>query len=619
MAQPTSRRWLPVIVALLVGLLFGLPHVIMWLNLRAQDRRYVPLVSDDVHALTYDETNGYAPRVRDVVDGHPFSAAPADWEHKQNPVFLGVGVLGPLFAGALAGLLGGSVGGAFILCDFLLPPISFLLIWVLCRRLGAGTWVGIAAGLLVLIAHDQIRLPFVFAGNPSWQRVAEHLHIYESFRPVEYSRFPVPQFSYILLLLAMIGLYETGCRPRPGTVILTALALGSLFYSYVFFWTYVLVGAGLWAIVLAVQRRWRAVQAVVGAIGLACLLGLPVLLPLLGPTGFAGREYLMARQSWGGRHIRLLTHHKYEWALLLTYFVIYPWRHREFGFVTSFVLAAYACLAGARGAHLNVQEWHWFGRAWYPWMSIALVLGVWARVETEYRCPSWRHWAQWGRQHALVPAMIILSVVCLVYGFNSHIRYGLSMYERHTLPAGTEAALQWLQSNAAPDSVVMAADMNVLSLVPVYTQGNCYLPYCLNSPASDDELVERFWITATVGGLSDDYISRLLGPDKPVQSFFRGHRWWGVNWLYHMKFGEAALPPDVLKRVWAQGAQTKQALLSDLLTRYRLDYLWIDEVVIDDSSRDFAQASFLREVFSAAGTKLYAVVNPRQVGGPGAD
>ena len=392
-AQLSSPRWLPLVAAVIVAVLFGLPHAIMWHKLRAAGQTYTPLVVDGVQALTYDETTYYAPRVRDVLDGHPFSAAPADYEHKQSPPFLGVGVIGPLFVAALAKLLGGNVAGAFVLGDFLLPPISFLLIWVLCRRIGASTWVAIAAGLLLVIAHDQIRLPFVFAGNPSWQSLADHLHLHGSFGPVEYSRLIVPQFSYILFLLAVIGLYETGRKPRVSTALLAGLAVGSLFYSYVFYWTYVVVGAGLWALILVLQRKGEAAKALVGAVGLGCLLGLPVLLPLLGPAGFAGKEYLMARQSWAGRHIRLLTHHKYEWALLVTYFILYPARRREYPFVTSFVLAAYACLLGARVAHLNVQEWHWFGRCWYPWLSIALVLGVWARVEADYKGHRWRQWA----------------------------------------------------------------------------------------------------------------------------------------------------------------------------------------------------------------------------------
>ncbi len=605
--KPALDRWLPVGVALIIAILFGLSHAIMWHKLRATGQSYAPLVVDGVQALTYDETTYYAPRIRDVLDGHPFSAAPADYEHKQETPFLGVGVIAPLFIAALAKLIGGSVAGAFVLCDFLLPPVSFLLIYLLCRRIGAGTWVGVAAGLLVVLAHDQISLPFVVAGNPTWQRLADHLHIFGSVRPMEYSRLPVPQFSYILFLLAIIGLYQTRRNPRPSTIVLTGLAIGSLFYSYVFFWTYIVVGTGLWVLILAAQRNWQAAGAVALATGVGCLLGLPVLLALAGPLEFPGREYLVARQSWGGRHIRLLTHHKYEWALLLTYFIIYPWRRREFPFITAFVLAAYGCLFVSRVVNLNVQEWHWFGRCWYPWLSIALPLGIWARVNTQYDSQRWRRWAQWGRQYALRPVMIGLGTLCLAYGFNDHISYGLNMYQRHTLPSGTQAALNWLGHNAATDSVVMAADMNVLALVPVYTQCNSYLPYCLVTPAADEELVERFWITAAICGLSDEYVDHLLAPDEPVDGFFQPHRWWAVNWLYHMKFGTAALPAEVRADVKAKGIQITKMPVAKLMNKYKLDYLWVDDVVANDSSHNFTQLPYLTQVFAASGTRLYAV------------
>lgn len=613
-SRPTDYpRRTALLLALAVSLLFGLPHLLMWGQLRASGRPYHPLVVDHVTALTYDETTYYAPRVREIYDGHPLTADPAGWEYKGATAFAGVGVLPPLLLAPLTWLGHGDVGAVFALCDFLLPPLLFLLLLALGTALGIPFWVTTAGALLLLIAHDQITLPFALLAHPRWSVLADSLHLTASYRPVEYSRLTIPQLGYAFVLLALLGLYRTAEHPRVLTAVLTALALGALFYTYLFYWTWVVAGGGAYAGFLLLQRRPRAALALAGTLLGGCLVGAPVLWQALSPGGYVGQAFLEARQAWGGKTVNF-AHHKYELAVWVLFLLLFPRRDRRFPLFLAFLLAPYLCLAGARLAHLHLQEWHWFGRCWYPWMALALPVAFWARVTEPCRHSACRRVRPWTRQHLLGPVLGALVVLCFAYGLHRHLRYGLSMAVHHTLSDGEEATYAWLRANAPADTVVAAADCNVLALLPVYTQCNAFLPYCLLSPASDEELLERFWILVRLLHLNDKAVQNFLAAERHTpEGFWWPHRWWMKNWLFHTRYGELSdpLPPAVQRQLEKVRTIVSQQPLEQVLTRYRLDYVWVG----DDTAFNYCRQRpdtlpYLRQVLTSEGVTLYQVVSP---------
>ncbi len=607
-AVQASYARLPVVLfAFAVSLLFGLPHLLMWRQLAAQGRPYAALAVEHVTALTYDETTYYAPRLREVYDGRPLTADPAGWEHKPQSAFSGVGLLPPLLLAPLTFLAHGRTDAVFLLCDFLLPPLLLLALLWLCRTLGLPLWPSAAGSLLLLIAHDQITLLLRLLVHPHWSLLSDSLHLGQSYRPVEYSRLPIPQLGYLFVVFALAALYRVATRPRPGAVALAALALGSLFYTYLFYWTYLLAGALLWALFLLAQRRPAAAGAVLAAVAGGCLLGLPVLWQLATPDAYVGKAFLEARQTWGGKTVNF-AHHKYEIALWLIVLAVFPWRDRRFPLFVAFLLAPYACVLASRLAHLNAQEWHWFGRCWYPWMALTLPVALWARVQEPCAHGVCRRVRPWVRARLLTPVMAATALGCLAYGFNDHVRYGLAMAPWHTFSPGEAAAYAWLRNNAPRDAVVAAADCNVLALVPVYTQCNVYLPYCLISPASDEELMERFWTLVRLFDLQEAAVQRFLAAERhSPEGFWYPHRWWMINWLFHTRFGELALPPEARAGLEAARRRVSQMPLPALLRRYRLDYLWVDSEMRRYCRVSPDRQPYLRRMHDDSGVALYRV------------
>jgi hypothetical protein len=342
------REWIAIAVAaLLVAVICGGPHWLMWRQLHGQGKPYAPLVAEGVTAVTYDETTYYAPRIREVLDGHPFSADPFGWEHKGDRPYLGHSWIDALVTACLAAALGRSVPALYVVSDFILPPLAFLLTFLICRRLGAPLFVSIAGSLATVLAADQSTAPIAILAHPTWSQISGRLSPAYSTRPLEITRLTVPEFAYLLCAGALLGLLNTHFAPRLRRAIGTGVVIGLLFYSYMFYWSFVLVGGALLAVgSWFMKRERRSVPYLALALGIGVLIGLPILYQGLSPNGFADKAELMARLDWGGRQADW-GKQKYDLALLVALLALYPWRRREWVPLFSFVLAPFACILGA--------------------------------------------------------------------------------------------------------------------------------------------------------------------------------------------------------------------------------------------------------------------------------
>lgn len=581
-----NQSWPVVVVALLVGLLFGLPHILMPLKLRAQGKFYAPLVCEGITALTYDEISCYAARITNTLDGHLFSADFHGWEHKDDTPYLGQSWLDSVCVAAIGFLLGRSAPNVFIFCDFALPPVVFLLLYAICRRLGARRWVAMAAGVMCLVAHDKTTLPIALAANPSLKYLADKLDLFSCVRPLEFSRLCIPQAGFIFAASAILLLLALRDQPRPRRAILAGLLFGSTFYVYAFYWTFIFVGGGLLALASLVTRNARrAAPLLFLALAVGLMIGSPVLYQALHPAGFSGKADLMARLSWGGRHVNW-ANQKHDLLLLALILLLYPRRRREWVPVFAFLLAPFVCILGARAIHMNTQDWHWLGRCWQPWsaVTVVLMLGAWVAWWEERRQvggPSSPADAAAELQRAERRDARIFGALCallLLYAANVHIRYSLQMAEAHVLPDGQREMNRQLRLRASPESVVLCLNADVLALIPVYSHCNIFLPYCIMSSAPTSEIIDRAAVALAYYGVGEGAMTRLL-------QYPRGRPWEDIvmhrdnredlaNWLFHLTLPQGGTPPEAEKEIRARAKFYGPNVLEEARKRYRIDYVW---------------------------------------------
>src|SRR5262249_10397716 len=195
---PHVRAAAPVLACtLVVSVLFGLPHVLIP-RILGDQRPYTPFAISSVSALTYDETSSYAAYVNYVARRW---TAPYDtdvFENRDIPLHAS---FAPYFAVAgLASLVGG-VEPAFIICDFLLPPIGFLVLVALLLQLTRSRAVALfGASTVLLVAfgpRNFLEVPFKLVSNRGDEVV----------QPLEYSRLMHPEFSFTLFASALLVLW----------------------------------------------------------------------------------------------------------------------------------------------------------------------------------------------------------------------------------------------------------------------------------------------------------------------------------------------------------------------------------------------------------------------------
>lgn len=572
--------------AILVALICGGPHLVMAARLAGQGLAYAPLVVGPVSPLTFDEATFYAPRLREVLDGHLFSADPTGWEHKARTPYLGGSWLDSVLTGALAALLGRSVPLAFVVCDFVLPPLSFLIVAAICLRLGATLWVALAAALAAVLAPDQAILPFSFGAQPTLGLLVERLHLVAADRPLECCRLCVPQAAFIPAGLTILGLVTLWEHPRLRGAILTGLALGATFYCYVFYWTW-LVAAG---VLLALAARLhpahrRAAGAIAIALAVGLLIGLPVIYQTLAPDGFAGKAAISVRQSFGGL-VTNWVNHRADLLLLVLLLALYPRRRPEYIPLAAFLIGPYVALLTAAVGGRGVQDWHWLGRCWQPWsaLMLTLLLGVGITLATACRpLPPVDPGALAAMLRRLRQQRIIAGVfasvcaVIVVYAVQTQLRYAITMAPHHALPADHRAALEQLRLRAPTDSVVLALDPSVLALVPALTGCNDYLPHGILSPAPAEELAERCALAMAAYGVPVSRLAPALSSD-PGGSYregvFGALRHDLANWLFHRTLASGGVPPARLRELRARRGSHGPDSYRHLRARYRVDLVW---------------------------------------------
>jgi hypothetical protein len=611
--------WVLAGVALLVGLVCGLPHILIPTRLAAEGKRYAPLAVSGVASQTTEEVLRSAPRLREILDGHPFSADPTGREYKARAPRLGEGLLDSLLTGWLAALLGRSTPNVFIVCDFILPPLGFLLLFLVCQRLGAPLWVSLAAAAAGIVAPAQNTLLLEWLLSPRLSWLTERLHLLHNPGPLEWCGLTVPQAVFLPAGLALLGLVTLYDHPRLRAAITTGMALGATVYCHPAPFAFLLAGGALLAagaLLSPAHRRAAPLLALALATGL--VLALPVIYQAVSPVGFPGKAEIAARLA--GQAPRNWEYEVFPWALLALLGAAYPRRRPEFLPVMAFTLAPFVALLGARAMHAALDEEGLLRLCWQPWSALALVLLLWAlwsdlaRRRAERSGDSGSLAAMTGglrRHRAVAWAFGALCALILAYGTNAQARFAWEMAPAYCLPADQRQALEELRLRAPADSVVLCLGADVLALLPVYTGCNDYLPNGATSPAPTAELKDRAAVALAAFGVPPSRAQLMLqfpalhllpsaGRELP-RAYDLGH------WLFASSEMAQTSPPtaqgDLAARASAHGPEGYRRLAK----RYRVDFIWWGphERAVGDPA---LEARLSRDLFLEAGQiRVYRV------------
>lgn len=224
--QTVIKLFLVVLIAVLIGFMHGIPHLIIPNLLSTQGQQYTPFSLDTKNAQSaFEEMYAYAPQVQAVLRGQVDSFV-------RTPFF---GEIFPSFAYALLARIFGSVPAAFVVADFIFPTLTFLcLFWLIFRGTKKFSLSIFMAVAVVVVWNVAYYLP---RPNLTW----DFLWDFRSSGFLELSRGFHPQFSFLVLISASTLLHEcliSNGRKRIVFAVLAIIAGGLLFYTYAFYWMF---------------------------------------------------------------------------------------------------------------------------------------------------------------------------------------------------------------------------------------------------------------------------------------------------------------------------------------------------------------------------------------------
>jgi hypothetical protein len=546
----SRHRALVFVTTLAVGVMFGLPHLVIP-ALLGEGRVYTPFAVSGVSALTYDETSSYAAYVNYVLR---HAAPPYDTDVFENENVPVPTTLAPyvMLAGAAAVL--GGVDRAFIFADFVLPPLALLIIYALLFDITRRHLLSLVGGLTVLLLSFGPRNLFSPLLQPFGHDTSGLL------QPLEFSRIVHPEISFTILIAALGLLWLTLKRGHP-LLAMAAGVIGSLlFYTYVYYWP-VWVAACLMLLLAAQDRR----QALLLTNVVTWMCSIPFWWTLLRASRAPGLVNVLVRHTSEFGHIPPPA--KIVYTILTTliflscvavYLRVGPPSigspRRVLVFFSAIFLASVAALNMEILVGFNVESMlHFPNRLFQPFLTIAaFALASRPLMKLNFS------------------RIVLLTAGVGLLGLGAVRQLSMSnvVADAHEYTPRHRLLFSWLNDSTSLDDVVLSTAKDVNDLIPVFTQDRVFVPNGERTSASNQEIATRFLIAMKLLDHGEHDIRRLL-----AQDVFHGEPPLGLTYTYFLFLGtnDWRLPDSQIDDMLAQ---YRRLDLSTELARRRINYVY---------------------------------------------
>lgn len=420
------------------------------------------------------EEIGYAARTRNASRTLlPYDPYIKEWRPPQQIVndYLSYAALGAL------NRVTGDVSRTWVAAVFLCCLLWFFLIYRLMLK--ATGEPGFSVFCAVVVTGFSYLLTLQFASQLGGAGLKRALWTMLSYGRTEgITRLPRPGVTYAFAFLASALAVAAADKRTAPRALLAGLVGGLLAYVRVDVWTTFMVA--LWAFALAVSvRERRPAWQLWGAAALASAVSLPFLYYCFPPD-----PDLLIRNGNPGKDYRF---HPYSLSYLAAAAAGLRWGKRPavwfFAAMTLglFVMVNINMLTGFLTA---VMTWRYFGHVYVFLLLASLAPAAWVK-----------------RQALWLAASAGLVFVAFMQG----VSYAALHFPFQGLPKDYQAALEWLDADAADDDELASLNPEVIGLVPAYTRLKTSLAYGV-------PVVSSYPMVRNAGRLVSTL--RLLGADE---------------------------------------------------------------------------------------------------------
>jgi hypothetical protein len=615
----SNKKLVIILVALsiAVGFVYGLPHIICTSYLAEQGLDYKPysLIS------FFDETQVHGPQLKEVLEGNRIFSDIAVYEYKTGyaPGFWPI--LSPLLYLPIS-IFTKSVAQIFIFSDFIFPAITFLIIFFIFFVITNRCFISI---FFALVFSLFTKLGF-FLPPLSWPSLS---HILNGFLPLEIGWLQgndffadrasfVPNFVPfgLAFLFALLALKKN----KLIYPILAGLFFGCLFYTYPFHLIYFALGMGIAFLFFLFQKDYPLVKKIIAIFSIAGLTSIFYWFNYLKFWTLPHAYDLFERMGPEITHSFRWSHYPEYLIYIFLAVLIWFWGKKKNQRITATCIIGFL-LAGI--AVYNIQIVTGFNPIPDHWPFI-IIFGLNLAWLILAGCFLEFLWSK-GR---VLKTLIMIALVFSSFGLisrNIHYQFLTNNEDTcnaRTIPANLINSFAWLEKNTPRDSVIMTPSLVTNFFIPFYTSNKNFLPLSCNTLAPEEEILDRLYITYRIFNVPADYLERLIDiksnetvwQDKNLIGRDVFERW-GLHFLFCAKYYDLSLDGYFREQKFLLPEQKQKEIvdeyknydfdLSNVLSKYRLDYIYYGPQEEKIRENDFNGLKYLEKIYEKEGVTIY--------------
>lgn len=570
-----KKHYLALVLALLVGLIFLIPHIAGIITL-GDNYQGIPLMGTD-------NEDAYLFRMQEILDGYPLLGSPVFFEYKdQWPM---MPPIGEMVYAAPAYLLHINLINILTASKFILPFILFLLVYFLIYNLTKNSDFlsskinAVAGALMVTLGYDLVdyrSLWLILAGR----KIPESFLLWD--RPVNPILGGIFLFSFLLCLWSI----ARNQKYKKTVIVLASIFLSLMIGSYFFSWGMALSITGVLGLIYILQKRYSKVIRLVFIILLTTVFTSPFWYFSLKASQSPYYKNSVLQSGIFYTHHPLIN--KILLATLLFYFILFlpllvkkivsvfrknQTFFKEFSFTgledwqvfsLSFLFGGFVAFNQQIITGMTIWPFH-FVQYSIP-LSIVVVFVLLYKVIKEKWWNLWR--------------LIIFFVIIFSLGFGIYTQVGAYKHNYNHFEDSQKykVIFDWL-NNKEKDSVVLVREpgdgrYELNNLVLSFTHSNVYSSYWRFSLMPQERIYHNLLVNLRLQGINSENIDQYIENNSGEVMGKLTANWKEMYKVQQFSDFSTTEPEEKLVKFTDDYKQFMVNNFEDELKKYRLDYIF---------------------------------------------
>ena len=498
-----------IVFVLLVSIFYGLPQFLIWKNQTANDQPFILSQFTEFN----DEGYYYLQAAREAYDGH---IPPKDFffdRGEQKPVVFNP--LPPIIFSSFIHLTG-NINTAYILANFILPPILFLILFFLGLLIfQKNRWWSLFFSFTAILTPIALNLPAAFYSLDNFSNI-----ILKNFYPgvktilprLFWSRVDYPMVTHLIYLPAIISFLMFWKQPKIKTAILSGIFTGLLFYTYFHFWTFWLTVLGLvfiYSLFFLRANRERIIKFL-WLWATTAILSIPYAIRYLQfKAADATGEFVQRIGTETGKIFRWE-----EWPHYTSYIVFaaliyfFLWKKNEKKLALFFWAALIAVIIAMNAQFFtgfNIVPNHW-PRPLSPIIYTIIFLLFYQGIKK-----SETHWPV--IKKITITTFIIATALLMIKKTNNILALSpppKEILESYTLPETIVESWDWLNKNVSGEPKIISPSFVTAIYLPAFTAARPFLPWGIVASLTNFEIEQRYLIANKIFKVSEATLEKRL-------------------------------------------------------------------------------------------------------------